>query len=113
MGEVVEMGGLNFDFLQSLIVAHNSRSMGVSTDTDFLEFINQNKMEASKPVYLQIYSEVLDIEEKYFEENKELCDFVYAIMQNNPDWSTTVAFGLRDAVRIGVFEDKYKKFLAQ
>lgn len=84
--------------------------MNQATMEDLDSFIGGNKEELSNPLYLQVYMEVVMLDEDFFNHFPFLCNFVYDIMEANKDW-TDVPFDSFRAVKAVAFRNRYQAFL--
>lgn len=101
---------MRYDVLEGLVKIHNMIVIKRATTEELVLFLEANKDELANPLYLQVFSDIIDITEEYFEESKPVCDFMYGVMQQNPDW-TEVPFDFSTAIRAGAFQERYKAFL--
>lgn len=49
-------------------------------------------------------------EKEYFEKYKDMCQFLYNFMKNNPDWKK-LNFSLRTSLRLELFEYLFERYL--
>lgn len=102
---------VDMDFFKEFISLHNQMSFGQKTQSDFNKFVIEHQEKFDNPDYLQIFAENITLfNEEFYRENLEMCKVFYNFMQNNPDWRK-LPFGLRTSMRLGTFEDEFKKIL--
>lgn len=102
------------DLFRQLILLHNRASIGdAESEKEFDDFVLANKSRFNNPDYLQVFAERIDpLDTDYYRTHFEMCKVFYDFMQNNSDWKK-LPFSLRTYIRLGLFEDTFKKFIEE
>ncbi|PGR83527.1 hypothetical protein [Bacillus cereus] len=108
MGIQKQQGHMDFDFFKQIANLHNAVSLGEKEEKEFDTFVLENKEKCSHPEILEVFSERMSPTEEYVTERYEMCKVFFEIMKSFEDW-TELDFGLRTAIRMGIFEDVFEE----
>ena len=108
----VQWNKVDNEFFNELLRLHNKHCMGRVTQEEFNTFVIENRDKIDNPDYLQIFSESISIHTEFFKENFEMCKIIYYFMVNNVEW-IRLPFNLRDALRLGLFQDSFEEYLEE
>lgn len=98
------------DFFKQLVQIHNDVAVRSKEEKEFDSFVLENKEKINHPLCLHIFEGRIRNNQEYFDDHKEVCQFFYDFMKNNPDRIET-DFGFAGTIKLGTFEDFYGKYL--
>lgn len=111
--EKSEWKEVNWDFFEELAKIHNLVCFKEKEIKEFNDFVLQNKEKINNPIYLNVFSEQIELhDEQFFENNFEMCKVFYDFMQENANW-IKVDYGFRGTIRLKSFEDSFKNYLSK
>ena len=104
---------VDMEFFKEFAHLHNLVCFNKKTQSELNDFVLKNKEKFNNPDYLQIFAENVEVfNEDFYNENIEMCKIFFDFMESNPDW-VKLDFGLRTAIRLGSFQDKFRDFLLE